>query len=73
MQRGARVTRLRFYYCICVLILLHICVLILLYKCVRRCLLRLGKTIKRQKAHPRGVYSTTALVSALFLILEKKK
>ena len=34
--------------------------------------LRLGKTIKRQNAHPRGVYSTTVLVSALFLILEKK-
>ncbi len=43
------------------------------YICVSAgALLRLGKTIKRQKAHPRGVCSTTALVSALFLILEKK-
>ena len=31
MQRGGRVARLRFYYCICVLILLYTCVLILLY------------------------------------------
>ncbi len=125
MQRGGRVARWRFYYCICVLILRYMCVLILLYMqrrgrvirwrhyytcvlillciyvrillhmcphtamyiflhtttyvssycyiCVSAgALLRLGKTIKRQKAHPRGVCSTTALVSALLLILEKK-
>ena len=36
--------------------------------------LRLGKTIKRQNAHPRGVDSSTmALVSAFFLILVKIK